>query len=253
MNALIKKYAIKLFPFLEECISITIFFLRILFRLKFLKDWKYSGVEQHFYDQRQNVVDSFLNTSIKGSYPFLRAFYASEVIMHGDIVLDIGFGDGFFTNRFYATKVEKIDAVDIEQSALDHAQKHYSTNKINFFKRNAITDMFPSDTYDVIIFDGALGHISHSDSLLLLDKIKCSLSKNGIFIGSESLGTEGHDHLQFFENVTMVKQLLYNYFDYVSVKEIEYPLDEKFIRKECYWRASNSQKRFNEIAWSDIK
>jgi SAM-dependent methyltransferase len=161
-----------------------------------------------------------------------------------DILLDIGTGSGFFPSRFFSSKVKYIDAIDIEKSAIDYAKKYNYANNINFTHQDAVSTAFPKKKYNVIVWDGAIGHFHLEAINEMLNKILHSLDKNGIFIGSESLGSnEGIDHLQFFENLNDLGILLKKYFRYVYLKELQYPIgsDLTFKRREGYWRCCNSE------------
>ena len=78
----------------------------------------------------------------------------------GDRVLDIGCGDGFFARRFFAAHGARVDAIDIEPGAITHAERHNSAPQIRYFLKDAVGEPFPSDAYDVVVWDGALGHFS---------------------------------------------------------------------------------------------
>jgi SAM-dependent methyltransferase len=221
------------------------------FELKFLREWTYNSNPPHFYDQRHNIVDLGFGTAAAGAFPLYRAFYTSEVIAQGDKVLDIGCGDGFFTLRFYSIKASMVDAVDIEPSAIEHCLKYNASPKINYKQIDAIKDPFPNPSYDVIVFDGGIGHISREDTLHLLKKIKSHLTDTGIFSGSESLGREGHDHLQFFESLDDLRALFSPHFKYISLKSIEYKIGSGFLRNEAYWRCSNSLSKMKKYSWSN--
>lgn len=231
-------------------LDFLIYAIKKSFDLKFLREWVNTSSLPHFYDQRHNVIDLAFGNAQLGPFPFYRGFYTSEVIKEGDRVLDIGCGDGFFTMRFYAPKAKKVDAIDIEPSAIEMAKDTNQNSKIQYILKDAVKEDFPSPEYDVIVFDGAIGHLSKEDSKILLKKIKNSLSANGLFVGSESLGLEGHDHLQFFNTMDDLRSLLSSHFRYVSLKSVDYVNNNSgFKRKEAYWRCSNSLVRFHEFSW----
>ncbi len=114
------------------------------------------------------------------------------------------------------------------------------------------TDQFPSTNYDVIVLDGALGHFSKDAAETLLRRIGSALSVGGMFVGSESLGQEGSDHLQFCVSPDHLRAILQHHFHYVQLRCYQYRvgLDGFFLRTEAYWRCSNDLVRLAEPLWS---
>lgn len=182
----------------------------------------------------------------------LRGVYAYEVIKHGDKVLDIGCGDGFFTRNFLAPRAAHVDAVDIESSAIEEAQYRNADEKIFYAKSDAVTDKFPSDRYDVVVWDGAIGHFARETSEAVLSKIAAALSVGGIFCGSETLGTEGSDHLQYFKEPTDLAGLLSQAFQHVWMKIESYPINNGFMRTEAYWRCSSDPDARHSADWRKV-
>jgi hypothetical protein len=88
----------------------------------------------------------------------------------------------------------------------------------------------------------------------MLRKIAGSLGPAGVFVGSESLGKEGVDHLQTFDALEDIGKLLRTHFTQVYVRELTYPLSwaRGFVRKEGYWRCSNDPERLQCSGWRRI-
>jgi len=78
----------------------------------------------------------------------------------------------------------------------------------------------------------ALGHVSAGDGAALLTKISAALSDDGVFCGSESIGTEGHDQLQFFDDVESLRTLLSRYFPVVHIKEVAYVISYEITEEQ---------------------
>ena len=109
---------------------------------------------------------------------------------------------------------------------------------------------FPRKEYDVIIWDGAIGHFAPEAMQKMLQKISRALKHDGVFVGSESLGQEGHDHLQYFETVEDLATLLRSEFAHVEIKALRYTInDGTLLRHEAYWRCSNSVERLDAARW----
>jgi len=215
------------------------------------RQWELSDEEPHFFSQRMGLFEFAFGENGHGPYPFSRGFFSSEVLQIGDRLLDIGCGDGFFTRRFFSERCAHIDAVDIEPSAIEAAMANNSGRNITYHLLDAVNQPFPQDRYDVVVWDGALGHFSAETTSHMLEKIRRHLTSGGIFVGSESLGIEGSDHLQFFHSLEDLNSLFKPYFRHVMLRSINYRIGrgEGFIRQEAYWRCSNEPQRLQDCNW----
>ena len=84
----------------------------------------------------------------------------------------------------------------------------------------------------------------------MLQKIDQSLAPYGVFVGSESLGLEGSDHLQFFHSLEDLNVIFKRYFRYIELRQETYKIRHgEFVRKEAYWRCSNDPRRLREANW----
>ena len=211
--------------------------------------WAPAGEEPHFFDHRHGAA--LLLAREGNPYGWFRAFYAAELLRPDDRVLDIGAGDGFFDRTFFAERCAWVDAIDIEPSAIEHATSHNAAPNIAYHLLDAVNEGFPNPPYDVIVWDGAIGHFAAADTDTLLEKIRDALSPHGICAGSESLGREGHDHLQFFESLDDIRALLERHFDAVELRRMEYVTPGGELRRtEAYWRCAQDRRRLDEVAWN---
>ncbi len=229
--------------------SIYINLLLKYYKSKIYRDWGLSAEQPHFFDQRAGFFLTGYDQKVAGFYGFTRGFNAAELIRPGDILLDIGCGDGFFTKRFFSKKCSQIDAVDIEPTAIEAAKTYNNDKKINYLLADAVATPFPRNDYDIIVWDGAIGHFAADTIKIMLQKIRSSLKPNGVFVGSESLGQEGHDHLQFFNSIDSMSSLFKPYFNQVALKSIEYEIPGNFNRQEAFWKCSNMPERLTSSDW----
>jgi SAM-dependent methyltransferase len=218
---------------------------------KFRREWQWSEEPPHFYDQRIGIFEFATGERGRGPYPFYRGFFASEVIRPGDSLLDIGCGDGFFTRRFFSERCGHIDALDVEPSAIEAATARNRAANITYHLLDGIAQPFPRESYDVIVLDGALGHLPPDTTARLLEKISRSLAAQGVFVGSESLGIEGSDHLQFFHSLEDLHTIMRPKFKHVEFRSTTYRIGVKgeSTREEAYWRCANSPERMSETRW----
>ena len=220
------------------------------------RQWELSSEEPHFFSQRIGFFKFAFDDNGHGPYAFYRGFFGSEVVQPNDQLLDIGCGDGFFTKRFLSSRCKKVDAIDIEPSAIESAQLYNSAANINYYILDAVNEAFPSDKYDVIAWDGALGHFAKETTDRVLAKIQSSLKTNGVFVGSESLGFEGSDHLQFFNSLEDLHALFAPYFKFIQLRAVEYRTGQgkaSFVRQEAFWRCANEDQRLRECSWKSYR
>ena len=221
------------------------------YRSVFRRQWAWQVYgEPHFSIHTGSLFGLLQGELGKGIYAFTRAFLSAEIIGEGDFVLDIGCGDGGLTKRFYAPRAAHVDAIDIEASAIDYAVKHNSASNVSYRRLDAVVEPFPRTTYDLIIFDGAIGHFTREGSAAVLKKISSALGPRGVFCGSESIGVENRDHLQIFSTLDELRSLLQEQFRHVRLKQQKYPVE--FVpndRLEAYWRCSNADDRLDELDW----
>jgi len=218
---------------------------------KIYREWMISKEKPHFSDHRSGMFKFACSDACPTSYGLSRAFFSAEVIRQGDKLLDIGCGDGFITRRFLAERCAHVDAVDIEPTAIRAAMIYNKASNIAYHLLNAVSQPFPGNDYNVVVWDGAIGHFSSDTTNVMLRKIRHALVSDGIFVGSESLGTqEGHDHLQFFNSSEDLKVIFECYFKYIEMKIVAYPIcNGAIIRQEAMWRCSDNLQRLQESHW----
>lgn len=209
----------------------------------------YSVEPPHFTHQR---IGHFLFGFGREALPieaFKRGFLSADVIRDGDRLLDIGCGDGFFSKRFFGSRCSRVDGVDVEPAAIEAARRFNAAPNVRYYLIDAVAQPFPEPPYDVVVWDGALGHFAPEMTRTMFAKIVLALASDGAFVGSESLGREGSDHLQFFEAEDDLAKLLTPYFKHVQIKTSIYRLPDGYIRREAYWRCANVQSRLAAAAW----
>jgi len=229
--------------------TVLVWFLGQHYESVMRRQWYEVEEPPHFFDHR---IDSFAFAAGNGTgFSYYRGYFAAEVIRQGDTLLDIGCGDGFFARRFFSPKCARVDAIDVEPGAIGHARRHNAAAGVNYVVCDAVRDEFPSGRYDVIVWDGGLGHLSSESTSRVLEKIRYALTSDGVFVGSESLGREGHDHLQFFFSLEELASLFRPYFAHVQLRKIAYDLPG-IVREEAFWRCAVSPTRLEEAAWKNF-
>lgn len=227
------------------------------YRLRFRRQWRSGRECPHFEEQRLFMFDFVFAQGARfpGASPFYRGFWSAELVRDGDRVLDIGCGDGFFSARFLAERASRVDALDVDPAAIRTARAQNALGNVTFRCQDAVNAPFPDSRYDVIVWDGALGHFPADGAARMLGKIAQSLGPAGVFVGSESLGEEGVDHLQTFAALEDIGRLLRPHFTQVYLRELTYPLSWAggFVRREGYWRCSNDPERLKCSGWRRVE
>jgi SAM-dependent methyltransferase len=212
------------------------------------RQWQLADEMPHFYDHRVGSV--LFSAGEEPGFGMFRGFLAAQIMRPGDVVLDIGCGDGFFASRLFAPRVAHVDSIDIQPSAIEHASRHNRAANVSYHLLDAVAAPFPRTRYDVIVWDGALGHFPPDVTRRMLGKIRDALTEGGVFVGSESLGQEGHDHLQFFDDLEALRGVLAPDFATVQLNQMDYVIPGGLLRHEGYWRCAVADSdRLSAAAW----
>lgn len=172
-----------------------------------------------------------------------RGFFARRHMFEGCTVLDLFCGDGFYEKYFYASIAGRIDAVDKDSRAITHANSIHSDPKVTYWQKDAINDGFPHATYDVVTWFEGIEHLSESECMGLMMRIKDAVGDGGILVGSTPLvaqdqrGKGNWEHQHEFETVTEVQSLLENYFSDVRTEMTVYPELKAGTRRTAYFSA----------------
>ena len=202
------------------------------------RDWAARDETPHWYNHR---IDLFTWSRHRNGHWVERGVYSTQVMWPGCVVLDIGCGDGFYPYHFYTHVAASIDAVDSDAEAIAHNRAVHAHPKINSVRLNVVTEAFPRDRYDVVTWDGGLGHLSRSQIEIVAHKIADALQDTGVLCGYEELQFEGErswDHHIAIGTREELKALLAPFFRHVLVLESRSP-----GRRNAYFRCSQNLER----------
>lgn len=205
----------------------------------FRRDWQ--GGRNQLPDWFNHRVDLFTWSEHRNGHWVERGVYSSQVMWPGCSVLDLSCGDGFYPYYFYTLIADNVDAVDLDLEGIAHGKRYHSHPQIRFFCLNMITDPFPRDRYDVITWDGALGHFSEGEIEIVMKKIASSLGETGVLSGYEELQYDHEkswDHKIAIASTDDMKQLLGQFFRHVRILESLSP-----GRRNAYFRCSQDPAR----------
>jgi 2-polyprenyl-3-methyl-5-hydroxy-6-metoxy-1,4-benzoquinol methylase len=177
-----------------------------------------------------------------------RGFFARRHMFQGCSVLDLFCGDGFYARHFYASIAGRIEAVDKDARAIDHARSVHSHPKITYWHQDAIKEGFPHDSYDVVTWFEGIEHLSETDAMMLLERIRKALPSDGVLVGSTPLVPEAEkskgnwEHQNEFTSTAGLEALLRRYFANVTTEVTVYPEMRSGSRSTAYFCAKNVHK-----------
>ena len=218
---------------------------------RFRRQWLWSAELPHFFEHRLDGFRIVFGDNDEGIYVWFRGFFVAEIVRERDVLLDIGCGDGFFTARFYGSRCLAVDGIDVDPDAIATAERDNPAQNVRYHLRDAVGEPFPRERYDVVVWDGAIGHFAPGVTRAMLEKIAAALEPGGIFCGSESLGIEGHDHLQFFPDLEALRDVLAPVFPRVSLREVTYTVKRR-TRREAFWRCELDGTRVRDASWTAL-
>lgn len=107
----------------------------------------------------------------------------------GERILDIGCGDGFYT-ELIARKGAEVTGIDVRQKVLARARHRSSSQQLVFMEMNAEELNFPESYFDKVISLCVIEHLQKDEEALRL--IARSLKPGGkLFLSADSLSNPG--------------------------------------------------------------
>ena len=203
------------------------------------RDWSNPNKRPKFYKREAQLYSWHYTAKENGPFWLEAAFKSMEVMKKGDHVLDIGTGDGFFPFFFYRFWADKIDAIDIEEDAVIHAQENYPDPTIRYSICDIIKDPFPGKGYNTVLWHNAMDFITLEDQLVVMDKIIACSAPSVVMFGSVFLlsdrnyqANDAHKKSAFFSEDEL-KSHLSKKFQIVDIK-----LADHLHRKILYFACS---------------
>jgi ubiquinone/menaquinone biosynthesis C-methylase UbiE len=95
------------------------------------------------------------------------------------VVLDVGSGEGYGPNLL-AEKAAKVTAIDNSLEAVEHAQRTYSKDNLEYTMMDATQLEFGDDSFDLVVAIESIEHLT--DYKKFLDKVCRILKNTGLFI-----------------------------------------------------------------------
>ena len=127
-------------------------------------------------------------------------YSAALDLVEGKVVLDIASGSGYGT-QMLAKKAAHVYGVDINETAVNYAQKNYGASNIEYKVGNGETIPLPDGSVDVVITFETIEHIADYEKFM--QEVKRVLKPDGLAVVSTPNDLEfaegNHFHLHEFE------------------------------------------------------
>ncbi|MCT7528307.1 class I SAM-dependent methyltransferase [Aliarcobacter cryaerophilus] len=159
-------------------------------------------------------------------------------------ILNLCSGDGFYDYHFYSKRAKKIDCVEVDKEAINHAKIHHQHEKINYI-HSSVFDFTPKDEYyDVVLIRGAIEHFYENQQNQIFGLVKKALKPNGYFIGDAPKKMPGvlqhKDHHCEWEDENEMKIKLSKYFNKIETSSFKSYGDAKIggARTTLFWKCT---------------
>jgi SAM-dependent methyltransferase len=142
-------------------------------------------------------------------------------MFRGCAVLDLCCGDGTYSRLFFSDIAAKIDAVDNDPVALGYARRYNTAPAISYHQIDIVSQPLPVTRYDIVVWNAAICYFDRPQIGTILGKIVRAGRPGMRLCGMLPRGTGYVDHKTEFADARSVEALLKEYFDAVTVREID--------------------------------
>lgn len=147
-------------------------------------------------------------------------------------VLSVGCGSGFSENE-YNRLAKQVVGIDINEKAIEYAQKHYYGVSFICYDSAQITpNLFGLEEFDVVVSTEVLEHLPKEKLDKTIEGIKNVLRKEGVFVGTvpveDDVKTNKY-HQSHYTREDLVYLLKKHGFKNIFVEKIEYPHSQYFF------------------------
>lgn len=195
-------------------------FCDLIAQFLLLRDWTLHANGQPQFFKHHIDLCRWRFQSTRWSFT-ARGVYARENMFRGCSVLDLCCGDGSYSKLFFSDIAGKIDAVDNDDIALSYARRYCAAPTIQYHNIDIITQRLPETKYDVVVWNAAICYFTEAQIRVVINKIINAGTKDIILCGMLPLANGYVDHKTEFYDQEQVKKLLHEYFEIVTVREMD--------------------------------
>lgn len=201
----------------------------------------------HWFDHN---IDMYWQWPKKHDSSWLERGVLNSLCLEGGEALELTCGDGFYTSRFYASKLTKVVACDRDVKAIASARKYSKASNVDYVVADILTEM-PVGEFQHVIWDFGFPWCNHFNSQEIehiMCQCKTRLKSGGVFSGYLALLSkpemcalnESAEEIDF-KSIASLKAFLLRYFAHVSVMETISP-----GRHNAYFYASDNTVPFSD-------
>jgi SAM-dependent methyltransferase len=208
----------------------------IFARLLLLKDWHHeTRGRPQFFKHNVNLV----------CWPFeperwaftARGVFARANMNRGCRVLDLCCGDGTYSKFYFSDIANFVDAVDSDHYAIKYARQFHSVVNVNYHELDIVNEAFPSNKYDLFVWNAAICYFNVSEIQIVIEKIIKASASGALFVGMCPKANGWIDHKTEFVDSKALKCYLGQFYANVTVREIE-----DTLTTSLYFQASEALK-----------
>jgi acetyltransferase-like isoleucine patch superfamily enzyme len=137
-------------------------------------EWNFEVAERCSVDKTPEKYWEYING---------RGEFCAQHLKSSDVVLDVGCGEGYISNRI-KDNCARIIGVDYSIDAVETTRNRYG---IEAYHMSCTQLKFPAETFDKVIFTELLEHLTRLQGLNTLKEIKRVLKPGGMLVGSTPL------------------------------------------------------------------
>ena len=169
-------------------------------------------------------------------------------VVSGKKVLDAACGEGY-GSHLLASYADKVVAVDIDESSIDHAKRRYRRDNLKFLCADVLEIPIPDNSFDVVVSFETLEHLAEHQQLL--SEFKRVLKEDGVLIISTPDKAEYSDKTGF-DNEYHVKELYRHEFKELldSHFTLQEWLGQKLMFTSTLWQLDTP---LNTVKWQHLE
>jgi len=128
---------------------------------------------------------------------------------------------------FFSDIAGDIDAIDIESSAINYAKKNFNRSNINFQQIDVLNGQFPSNDYDVVVWNAGICYFTLNEIHSILAKIVKASKVSTIVCGMLPKANGHIDHKTEFSEMEALKNIFIPYFEKIEIRAIIDGVDDQ--------------------------
>lgn len=174
-------------------------------------------------------------------YEHFHRYTMAVSFAEGKKVLDAACGEGY-GSHLLAQKASSVVGVDVSETAIEHAKKHYPKENLSFKVSNVLAMNFIDNSFDLVVSFETLEHLVEHDELLI--EFKRILKPDGVLLISTPDKKEYSDKTGF-NNEYHLKELYQHEFDELLKQNYKHSqwFGQKLMFTSSIWNMSKTENQ----------